>query len=69
MGIRSFRLWQPSGETIEAIAEVLRSHWSAGRSRPESLFWPSPSSWLRQQAKRLAGNGNALTTVRAAEGS
>jgi hypothetical protein len=54
-------LWQPPDETIEAIGEVLSSRWSAARSQPAGgLFWPSPTSWLRQQARRLADNGRAI---------
>lgn len=47
-------LWQPPDETIEAIGEVLSSRWSAARSQPAGgLFWPGPTSWLGQQARRL----------------
>jgi hypothetical protein len=53
----TWTLWQPPDETIEAVADVLCSRWSAARSQPGELFWPSPTSWLRQQAKRLADNG------------
>ena len=61
MGMRNtWALWQPD-ETIEAIAEVLSSRWSAARSQPAGgLFWPSPTSWLRQQAQRLADNGREI---------
>jgi hypothetical protein len=70
VGIRSkLTLWQPPGETIEAIVDVLSSRWSAGRARPEGLFWPTTSCWLGQQARRLTGDGTGLTSVRAAEGS
>ncbi len=58
MGIRTtLTLWQPPEETIEAIAAVLSSRWTAARSQPGGLFWPHTTSWLRQQAKRLADNG------------
>jgi hypothetical protein len=40
------RLWQPSGETLEAIAAVLGGHWRAGTARPEQLFWGTSVSWL-----------------------
>jgi hypothetical protein len=40
------RLWQPSGETLEAIAAVLGEHWRAGAAPPERLFWPTSVSWL-----------------------
>ena len=40
------RLWQPSGETLEAIAAVLGEHWRAGTASPEGLFWPTSVSWL-----------------------
>ena len=70
-------LWEPPAETIEAIAAVLSSRWSAARSQPAGgLFWPSTTNWLRQQAKRLADNGREfgerylrLTTAPAAEDS
>jgi hypothetical protein len=54
-------LWEPPDETIEAIAAVLCARWSAARSlQPTGLFWPSTTSWLRQQARRLADNGREL---------
>ncbi len=37
--------WQPPKETIDAIANVLGSHWRAAKSRPLQLFWPRPESW------------------------
>ncbi len=40
------RLWQPSGETLEAIAAVLGEHWRTATAHPEALFWASPVSWL-----------------------
>ena len=58
MGIRTtLTLWQPPDETLEAIAAVLSSRWTAARSQPGGLFRPQTTSWLRQQAKRLADNG------------
>ena len=66
MGTRNntWALWQPD-ETIEAIADVLSSRWSAARSQPAGgLFWERPTSWLREQAQRLG-----LTTAPAAAGS
>jgi len=56
------RLWQPPGETIEAIAAVLSSHWTAAKSRPETVFWPAPANWLRQQAARLARSTRFTST-------
>jgi len=54
-------LWEPPAETIEAIAAVLSSRWSAARSRAsDGLFWPGTTNWLRQQAKRLADNGRVF---------
>lgn len=46
-------LWQ-SGETLDAIASVLTSHWRAAKIHPERLRWPSPASWLHHQAQRWA---------------
>ena len=40
------RLWQPSGETLEAIASVLGEHWRTATAPPEQLFWASPVRWL-----------------------
>ena len=40
------RLWQPSGETLEAIAAVLGQHWRAATVHPEAQFWASSVSWL-----------------------
>ena len=40
------RLWQPSGETLEAIAAVLGQHWRAATAHPEAQFWASSVSWL-----------------------
>jgi hypothetical protein len=58
VGMRTtLTLGQPPDETIEAIAAVLSSRWSAARSQPGGLFWPSTTSWVRQQAKRLTDNG------------
>jgi hypothetical protein len=59
---KTLQLWEPAGETIEAIAAVLCSHWAAAKAQPEGLFWPDPTSWLRQQAQRLAGPAHHLTS-------
>ncbi len=40
------RLWQPSGETLEAIAAVLGEHWRTATAHPEAQFWASSVSWL-----------------------
>ena len=40
------RLWQPSGETLEAIAAVLSDHWRTATAHPEQLFWTTSVSWL-----------------------
>lgn len=48
------RLWQPPGETLEAIGSVLRTHWAAAKSlQPGGQFWARPANWLCQQATRL----------------
>ncbi len=61
MGIRhTLTLWQPPAETLEAIAAVMSSRWSAARSQPDGLFWPHTTNWLRQQAKRLADNSRVF---------
>src|ERR1700733_3392346 len=52
-------LWQPPGETLEAIAEVVAEHWNAAKaSYRERLFWPTATSWL----------GACLTNDRRSEG-
>jgi hypothetical protein len=43
-------LWQPPGETIEAIATVLGAHWAAAKSQQLQLFTWGRSNWLRQLA-------------------
>jgi hypothetical protein len=44
-------LWQPPGETLETIAEVVAEHWNAAKaSYGERLFWPTATSWLRDRA-------------------
>lgn len=53
-------LWQPPGETIEAIASVLGAHWAAAKSQQMQLFslpssnWLRQSSWLRQPLSNLS---------------
>jgi len=50
----SWPLWQPPGETLETIAEIVAAHWNAAKaSYGERSFWPSATSWtrwLREQA-------------------
>jgi hypothetical protein len=55
----TWRLWQPSGETLEAIADVLTSHWHAAKAPQERLFWPDATNWLHQQAVSLT-EGNVF---------
>jgi hypothetical protein len=57
-------LWQPPGETIEAIAAVLSAHWAAAKSQQLQLFSLGTGNWLRQLPWR-----NRLTTLREAAGS
>jgi hypothetical protein len=58
-------LWQPPGETIEAIAAVLSAHWAAAKSQQLQLFsLGTAGNWLRQLPWR-----NGLTTSPEAEGS
>jgi hypothetical protein len=45
-------LWQPPGETIEAIAAVLGARWAAAKSQQAELFRPGSGSWLGQAAWR-----------------
>jgi hypothetical protein len=57
-------LWQPPGETLDAIAAVLSAHWAAAKSQQVQLFCMSTGSWLRQLPWR-----GQLTTSRAAADS
>jgi hypothetical protein len=55
-------LWQPPGETLETIAEVVAEHWKAAKaSYRERLFWPNATSWLGDQASAYHfANGGKL---------
>jgi hypothetical protein len=55
-------LWQPPGETLETIAEIVAEHWNATKaSYRERLFWPNATSWLRDQASAYHfANGGKL---------
>jgi hypothetical protein len=55
----TWRLWQPPGETLEAIADVFSSHWQAATAPKERLFWPGATNWLHQQAVSLT-EGNVF---------
>jgi hypothetical protein len=44
----SWPLWQPSNETLEAIAAVVAAHWNVAKAYREQLFWPTGGSWFRQ---------------------
>ena len=48
MESRNDWLWQPPGETIEAIATVLSAHWAAAKSQKMQLFCLPSGTWLRQ---------------------
>jgi hypothetical protein len=62
---RAGGLWQPPGETIEAIAAVLSAHWAAAKSQQLQLFpLGTTGNWLRQLPWH-----NRLTTLREAAGS
>jgi hypothetical protein len=44
-------LWQPPGETLETIAEVVAEHWKAAKaSYRQRSFWPNATSWLHDRA-------------------
>jgi hypothetical protein len=51
-------VWQPPGETIDAIAAVLSAHWAAAKSQQLQWFSLRTGSWRAQ-----------LTTVREAADS
>jgi hypothetical protein len=57
----TWRLWQPPGETLEAIADVFSSHWHAAKAQQERLFWPGATNWLHQQAVSFT-EGNVFGT-------
>ena len=43
-------LWQPPAETIQTIAEVVAAHCNAAKAAyRERLFWPTATSWLRDE--------------------
>jgi hypothetical protein len=69
VGMRNtLSLWEPTDETVEAIAAVLCSRWSAARTQqPSGLFWPSTTNWVRQQARRLVRSAWALQRACTAE--
>ena len=46
------RLWQPSAETLEAIAAQQGEHWRSASSSPEWPYWPTRVSWLEVLALR-----------------
>jgi hypothetical protein len=46
------RLWQPSADTLEAIAAELGEHWRSSTSSPERPYWPTPVSWVKILALR-----------------
>jgi hypothetical protein len=50
-------LWQPPGETLEAIVDVFTSHWHAARTPQKRLFWPDATNWLGQQAVTISPAG------------
>lgn len=67
-----WRLWQPPGETIDAIASVLGTHWAAAKSlQPGGQFWARPANWLCKQATRLvdraSASGGKMLTPRSAD--
>ena len=54
-------LWQPPGETLETIAEVVAEHWNAAKaSYRERLFWPVATSWLQDSSAYHFANGGKL---------
>ena len=54
-------LWQPPGETVETIAEVVAAHWNAAKaSYRERLFWPAATSWLRETTAYHFTSGGKL---------
>ena len=58
-------LWQPPGETIEAIATVLGAHWAAAKSQQWPLFSLGAGSW----ASRLPWRARLTTAQEAADSS
>lgn len=43
----SWPLWEPSNETLEAIAAAIAAHWNAAKAFREQTFWPDTESWLK----------------------
>jgi hypothetical protein len=63
-------VWQPPGETIEAIAAVLSAHWTAAKTQQLELFAPRAGNWLRQSPWfRQLSWSRELTTLREAADS
>ena len=56
------RLWQPSGDTLEAIAAVLGEHWRTATAHPEKLFWARSVSWLTVHDVRPRAPDHHLTS-------
>ena len=56
----SVRVWTPSSETVEAIAEVLCSHWAAAKAAARSPFWSKPGNWLEWPRHHLTTGGKLI---------
>jgi hypothetical protein len=62
-------VWQPPGETLEAIAAVLSAHWAAAKTQQLQWSWPRSGNWLRQSPWLQQLPWSQLTTLRAAADS
>lgn len=57
------RLWRPSGETLEAIADVLSQRWRAAATfTPSRLFWQAPARWLKSAPPVSGPTAHHFTT-------
>ncbi|HTT43901.1 MAG TPA: hypothetical protein VMG33_12590 [Steroidobacteraceae bacterium] len=54
------RWWRPSGDTLEALTEVLSQRWRAAASLSSRRLWPAARRWLRSDG--LTGRRRRLTT-------
>ncbi len=66
MKTRNNWLWQPPGETIDTIANVLGAHWTAAKSQQMHLFSLRTGHWL--QPLRWRGRITTLPVAASSSG-
>ncbi len=60
MATKTIGLWTPSSDTVEAIARVLSSHWSAAKAAARTPFWPKQGNWLDWPRHHLTTGGKLI---------